>query len=712
MNLKTTVCAKSTSQADAQQLARPGRPQWRSVWLAGLAAVILGWQPAASKAQSSAGYDTIIEAREAFRRRDRDRLANLRALAASNRSPLAMWPDYWDMKLRIEDLSPIEVEAFYKRWPGTYVEDRFRNDWLLELGKRRDWASFAADQPRFLMDDDRNVTCYGLLIRQQSGQDVRVAAKAALAERRDDDEGCQMLASAMVAARQLDNNELWLSARHALAANRPALARSVLSLIGADAASTFDSLLDNPARFLATKASTRDRAGAELATLALMRAASKDISFTSETLSSRWDKALPADLAGWAWAALGRQSAFKLEPQAVAYFDRAAYFAERAQPQRKAGGGLVVNWPEETLSWQIRALLRQAYNSDQPVKLWSKVMASIDALSPADQQDAAWRYWKARGLRVTAIDNKGLSFDQADARLAEAKRLLETLSGELHFYGALASEDLGRQIRLPPPPAALSAEERNRVRRNGGLDRGLQLVSIGLRSEGVREWNFSLRGLSERELLAAAQWACEQEVWDRCINTSEKTVNEIDINQRFPMPFRDEVVAQTREIGLDPAYVYGLIRQESRFVMGARSHVGASGLMQIMPATARWTARKIGLPFSPDMINDRATNLLIGTSYLKLVLEDAGGQQPLGAAAYNAGPGRMRRWRDGPAVEAAVWAENIPFGETRDYVKKVLSNAQLYGARLTGEVAPIRQRLGPPVGTPEPGSSPVNKELP
>ena len=101
--------------------------------------------------------------------------------------------------------------------------------------------------------------------------------------------------------------------------------------------------------------------------------------------------------------------------------------------------------------------------------------------------------------------------------------------------------------------------------------------------------------MDDRELLAAAQLACDREVWDRCINTSERTKAEFDFEQRFPMPFRETVVRRSRDISLDPAYVYGLIRQESRFVMNARSHVGASGLMQVMPATARWTARKLGL---------------------------------------------------------------------------------------------------------------------
>jgi soluble lytic murein transglycosylase len=178
------------------------------------------------------------------------------------------------------------------------------------------------------------------------------------------------------------------------------------------------------------------------------------------------------------------------------------------------------------------------------------------------------------------------------------------------------------------------------------------------------------------------------------------------------MPFRDTVVRRSGEIGLDPAYVYGLIRQESRFIMDARSHVGASGLMQVMPATARWTARRLGMSgFSIDQLNDRDTNIAIGTGYLKLVLDDFGGSMPLAAAAYNAGPGRPRSWRNGPLIEAAAWAENVPFNETREYVKKVLANTTMYAAVLSGQPQSLKARLGL-VGPRDMALPEPNRELP
>jgi soluble lytic murein transglycosylase len=203
-------------------------------------------------------------------------------------------------------------------------------------------------------------------------------------------------------------------------------------------------------------------------------------------------------------------------------------------------------------------------------------------------------------------------------------------------------------------------------------------------------------------------------VWDRCINTSERTRSAIDLRQRFPMPHKQAVLARTSDIGLDPAYVYGLIRQESRFVTDAQSGVGAAGLMQVMPATARWTAKKIGLTnFKPQQITERDTNIAIGTGYLKLVLDDFAGSMPMAAAAYNAGPGRPRAWRGqsgGPVMEAAIWAENVPFAETRDYVKKVLANTTIYAAMISGKTQSLKARLGQ-IG-PLDMTTPINRDLP
>jgi soluble lytic murein transglycosylase len=334
-------------------------------------------------------------------------------------------------------------------------------------------------------------------------------------------------------------------------------------------------------------------------------------------------------------------------------------------------------------------------------------------MSAQEQKDTAWVYWSARAQQGLAA--RDASSDEARAA---ARQLMQSIASPLSFYGKLASEDLGQRPSLPATPAPPSTAEREAAANVPGLRRGLHMISLGLRSEGVREWNFTLRGMADRELLAAAQLACEREVWDRCINTSERTsMSQMDPALRFPMPFQAAVVQRAKEINLDPAFVYGLIRQESRFIMDARSHVGASGLMQVMPATARWTAKKIGMKnFSLDQINQRDTNIAIGTAYLKLVLESMDNSMAMAAAAYNAGPSRPRRWRapdqgKGPVLEAAIWAENIPFNETRDYVKKVLANTTSYAAVISGQPQSLKARLGK-VGPRDAAAPAEDKDIP
>ena len=638
---------------------------------------------------------TVTDARDAFRRKDRARLSALRAQAAAEKNPLAQWVDYWETTSRIGELQPAEFAAFADRWSGTYVEDRLRNDWLLELIRRRDRANFAAEFPRFRMNDDREVTCFALAGEPMSGKDAKEAGMAAWLAQKDGDDGCALLATTMADARLIGAADVWKKIRASIEAGKPRAARQAADLLSDAAVAGVSEILDSPARYLAKKASTATRSDAELATIALARLATTDSDSAAALLAGRWERALPSDLASYAWASVARQTAIKLQPDAANQFQRAG--------QVPGKSGREIELSDDTLAWKVRAALR----ADNGRARWQQVMQGINAMSPAEQKDAAWIYWKARALQALARDSQ-----DGEALLATSRELLASISSQLGYYGELAADELGQAQALPPKPAPLTSAERDAAAAVPGFARGVMLISIGLRSEGVREWNYTIRGLSDRDLLAAAQYACDREVWDRCINTSEKTRADVDMDQRFPTPLRKDVVARAREIGLDPAFVYGLIRQESRFIADARSGVGAAGLMQLMPATARWTAKKIGLPYTPGAIVDRDTNLRLGNAYLKLVLDDAGGSQAMAAAAYNAGPGRPRKWRDGPVLDAAVWVENIPFAETRDYVKKVLSNSTYYAALLGGKGTVLRSRLGKTIGPPDPNAPPADKDLP
>lgn len=629
-------------------------------------------------AQAQPSDEVLLQMHQAWRQGNKARLTQL--LPAAQGHALEPWAAYWELKARLDTATPAEVQAFLARYAGTYQEDRLRNDWLHLLGERRDWDAFMAEYPRFRMNDDREVRCYALAVQHlREG----AAAPATLAQEvranwlqlRDADDGCTFAASRLIGEPQgqrgLTQADVWRKARQAVETNRAKAAANAVEIVAPEALPLLAQLQASPTRFLRGKVTAASRVRREIIALALIKLATSDVENAATLLENKWGVQLNPEERDWVWAVVGRQAAQRLLPEAHGWFSKVEHNKYLS---------------DELLGWKVRAALRVSPKPD-----WRAVIEAVNAMDASSRDDPVWVYWKARAL---------LAQSQSEAQRAEAQRLLETIASPRGFYEMLALEELGQKITVPPRPEPLTAAEKAAAAGNPGLARALYAVRIGLRPEGVREWNYTTNlhragGMADRELLAAAQLACDNQVWDRCINTSERTKSVFDFEQRFPMPFREAVVRRAQEIGLDPAYVYGLIRQESRFIMDARSHVGASGLMQVMPATARWTARKIGLEgFRVEQLNDRDTNIAIGTGYLKLVLDDFGGSMPMAAAAYNAGPGRPRAWRNGPVLEAAAWAENVPFQETRDYVKKVLANTTLYAAMLSGQPQSLKTRLG------------------
>jgi soluble lytic murein transglycosylase len=654
-------------------------------------------QPTWAQTMPSRADEVIVEMNKAFKRGDRSRLSQL--LPQAQGHALEPWAAYWELKARLDEASPREVQDFLARYAGSYQEDRLRNDWLLLLGQRRDWAAFAAEYPSFRMGDDRDVRCYALLVEhlKNPGADAQLAEEVRrnwFAQREASD-GCTAAASRLIGNRNLTAHDAWIKARLATEANRPRAARDAVEIVAPEAVGLVTELHASPTRFLATKVIAISRVRKEVIVLALVKLASSDADGAARFMEDKWGVQLNEEERNWVWGAIGRQAASRLASE-----DAVGYFAKVTRN---------TDLSDDMLGWKVRSALRAG------TPRWQQVLAGINAMSEGARREPAWAYWKARALLSNAPPPAAGALPSPQR--AEALALLQSIASVRGFYEQLALEELGQKITLPAQPPALTAEEKEAARLNPGLNRGAYAIAIGLRSEGVREWNYSTNlhtrgGMSERELLAAAQFACDRSIWDRCINTSERTPNAFDAAQRFPTPFREAVTQRSRDIGLDPAYVYGLIRQESRFIMDARSHVGASGLMQIMPATARETARYIGLAgFTADQINDRDTNIVIGTAYLKRALDDFGGSMPLAAAAYNAGPGRPRAWRNGPVVEAAIWAENVPFSETRDYVKKVLSNTTNYAALLSGQPQSLKARLGL-VGPRDASAPPPDEKMP
>lgn len=596
----------------------------------------------------------------------------LRQAAASDNGALAQelaarlqdydipsYVDYYRLKPRVRDYSASEQEIrdFLTRYDGQAIGDRLRNDWLLALGKTGNWGVFDEQYPKFFLDDDVQVKCFALNSRALKGQNVADEARALLVSPKDYGQGCSDLIATLAQNGQFTDADVWFQIRQAAENGNTTVARRASVLVDTGVA-TVVQVMDKPAIMLAKGPGT-GATNHQLYIIALGRIAKSNPAQAATYLSGA-ARQMTSQEAALGWSQIALAASYKLAPEASDYWRRA-----KDAPLT-----------QDAMQWKVRMALRAGE--------WKTVRSTIEGMPTALRSDSTWVYWLGRALKE-------------DGQNEAARRQFESIASGFGFYGQLATEELGRQITIPAGPNPPSAGEIALMSQNPGFKRSLRFYTVNLRFEAIREWNWELRKMTDRQLLAAAEYARQSDVLDRMVNTSDRTRAEFDFTQRFPAPHLTEMNAATRPLGMENAWVYGLIRQESRFIKSARSHVGASGLMQLMPATAKYVAKKIGMTeFTPDQVNEIGTNLLLGTSYLDMVLNNLDGSETLATAAYNAGPGRPRAWRATlpRTVEGAIFAESIPFNETRGYVKNVMSNATYYAAMFENRPQSLKQRMG------------------
>lgn len=597
-------------------------------------------------------------AREAFRSGDIARFKTMSARLQGH--VLEPFVGYMQLMLRLRDASPDEIRGYIQRNGDSYLADKLRGDWLRLLGKDKRWDLFLSEYPA-LLSKDSELVCYSLQARIGQGDAAALPeAKPYWFSAEEQPASCQPLFDALATASLLTVDDVWARLRLTLEAGNVSVAKRVAQYFPGHQEIPLRELeraADNPLVFLdKLPVDLNTRAGRELTIFALSRAA-----------RSQPQQALPywhalrshfsAEEQSYTWGWLAFHAARKHDPEALSWFG-------------KAGGRLC----DLQLAWKARAALRE--------QRWLEVQSAIDAMSEAEQNQGSWRYWKARALK-------------AQGRTAQGNAMLAPQSREFNYYGQLAAGELGIVAGSPAENFKLGEDEIKAMEKLPVIKRALALHEMDLRSEANREWIWAVREFDDRRLLAAAEVAQRHGWYERAINTADKTRLLHDFSLRFPAPHRDVMQEQARLVGLDEAWVYGLIRQESRFVQQASSGVGASGLMQLMPKTASWIAKRLGLKnYRQSMINQLDTNVAFGTYYLKYVLDKLDGQPLLATAAYNAGPRRAIRWRSESPMEGAIYAETIPFSETRGYVQKVMSNAVYYGNRFGQQLQSLKQRLG------------------
>jgi len=631
----------------------------RFLTISGLLAALAPWAGAGIAAPKVPPADeAVLKAYDAFRAGDALKLA--KASVPLGGHVLAPYLDYWRLKLRLDAVPDAEVRTFLLREAGSYVADRLRADWLKELGKRADWQSFDQELP-LLAQDDLELRCYAWLSRLARGDAGAFdEAKSIWLEPREFPEGCNTLVESMLDARRFSVDDVWRRVRVLFENGQVSAARRTLTFLP-EGEKHDERLLNQavtaPKNFLAAPRSLQRRATRETTVIAVLRLGRTEPEAAAELLRGKLGERLTAQDVKYLWGRLAYEGARRLAPEAHQWYG----LADETELS------------DEQLAWKARTALRAAD--------WQVVRDAVDRMSVGARQDPAWTYWYGRALGTQGRDDG-------------ARAYFLRISGQPNFYGLLAAEELGAMAGIPEPFHIASDEDVAAAGAVAGLVRALELYRLDLRTEATREWIFTIRGMDDRQLLAAAEVARRAGIFDRAINTADRTLSAHNYKVRFLAPFKDVFEEQARIFGLEEAWVFGLVRQESRFIVNAKSSVGASGLMQLMPATARWVAKRNGVKnYSPARVTEVPINVALGTGYLKHVLDDLG-HPVLASAAYNAGPGRARRWRADQPLEGAIYAETIPFSETRDYVKKVMANTMYYAQLFGGKLVPLKDRLG------------------
>ncbi|MDO5357349.1 MAG: transglycosylase SLT domain-containing protein [Conchiformibius sp.] len=539
-----------------------------------------------------------------------------------------------------DDILPAQ---FLAQQPDSAMGESVRNEWLKSLGARSQWQVFAQQYSRLQPEGrSQEVRCYAHL----AGLENDAAFINGLVwETGRLPAGCNALLQQHAMQRSLDVNAAWRRVRGLISANQLSDARALAAALG--------SPLDGGTGQGAQENLLLDVIGANSQKT---DAAAVRLNALSGSLSR--------EQAGFAWGVLALVQARNQNfPTALSYFRN----ADRAQ------------LTHDQFEWYARSALR--------LQNWAELAGVIESMPAKLKNDPAWLYWLGRSYAALG-------------RGAQAQPLYtQAAASGRNFYALLATEELGQRVNAANNVADAPPASVNTLARDGALQRALSLFQSSMqngdwqmRRQAQAEWRYATRGMNEATRLAAAQLAFNHRFYEMAINTAESTDHLLNYRLRYITPFSELVVPYAGQAGVDPAWVYGLIRQESRFMIGAQSSVGAQGLMQVMPATAQVIARKIGM--SPSELYTMQGNIRMGTWYMADARRSLQNNEVLATAGYNAGPGRARRWQAPHSLEGAIYAETIPFTETRDYVKKVMTNAVYYAALLNQPQTSLKQRMG------------------
>ncbi|WP_406741584.1 lytic transglycosylase domain-containing protein [Acinetobacter albensis] len=582
---------------------------------------------------------------------------------------LGYYPEYWALNSNLAAQSSSQITSFAQRYPQSAMTEKLAADYVEEKVKQADFASAQPVLP-YVTNADQAESCAVAQVRAKSGDPLVFAEfKDVWLTTNSQPELCTGLGRMMLSSPLMTEQDRQQRVWGQLRAGQSGQALATAQTLGINLSlAQLNQIQANPLNYLwsAPKASSVDHA---YLIFAMGRLADSDLNSALSSVQ-RAAQGTPVQVQ-------------KALYRAVGYIGGTTVMKNNFN--REVLNYLDASYGLPFSSEEAEIYARQAIR----FSAWESLIRAIDAMSVTQKQEDRWQYWLAR-----ASEQRG---DASSKRAAQ--QIFKKLAEGDDYHNLLAKDQLGQKYSNLPNNVQPSNHDLQRLNQDIHFSRAFALRRVDAPENYInREWNWAVRQAYLKHddglLLAAAKRATDMGWYDRAIYAADRTENKHNYAYRYAMPHQNYVVSHSRNAGVDPAWAYGLMRQESRFVTNARSHVGAGGLMQIMPDTAKLIARQMGESYNPAALTDMNTNIRYGTFYLSMIQSQLSNSPVLATAGYNAGPNRARRWQpETQAIAADQYTESIPLTETRDYVKHVMTNATHYGVLLGQGAQSLEKRM-------------------
>ncbi len=581
--------------------------------------------------------------------------------ASLDNYPLAVYLHYLYLEPRLDRVSDAEVLQFLARYGETGHGELLRRKWLYILAKREAWPTFMTAMKGYQLDEDYvTLRCHYLTAQLRTGRSVQTLKNELFdlwLVGKSQPDACDPAFASLYSSHLITDALLWERVKLAMD-------NGVLGV-----ATALSQQFSNPnnAQWVELWQTMHRSPSATLSSF------NQPDSVIARTVIVHGIKTLAKDSyqqAAALWAQFRPHYAFSVEQltEAKAALAIAAYKQDAPEAYALMTALLSKQVPDNADDDRFIAALKRLD--------WPAVADFVREL-PADQQtDLQWRYWYARALSQTG---------QKDSSSGKTGReLMQDVAQARDYYGFLAAEQLGQPHKIVHQATPTSPMAEAALLKLPSMAAAQEFYQLDLMTNARREWNYMSNHVTSEQLGIAAVLAQRWGWYDRAIFTVAQAGLFDDLNLRFPLAYYDELLTGAKNQQVDLAWVYGITRQESAFMHSVSSHAGALGLMQLMPSTGRYVARRIGMRIKSNAdILKVENNVMLGTAYLKQMLDSFDGNYMLATAAYNAGPGRAKRWAaENGCLPTDVWVELIPFSETRTYVRRVMFYTRIFESQL------------------------------